>query len=261
MHVSEITAEHQTQTVMQNLIYSPDRKQYPAVLLKSLFGAGRDPYYILLIEADKTHMNEHQIEYLRVQLNWISSRGYSIVHGNEIVLLLHISHKTLGEVLEKAESMLSVYPVAAGLSNAFTDPQDMNYYCQQARHCAATAAVHPSCRIRKFSDIMIYDLLRTAGQITDLSIYVHPDLRIIENNDRKNHTDYLHTLEVFLQTGGNISRTAAVCRTHRNTIVHRIDQMKSMMHADLCSGEDRVKLWIGLKILEAEKLSGLPLNS
>ena len=108
---------------------------------------------------------------------------------------------------------------------------------------------------------MIYDLLRTAGQITDLSLYVYPGLRIIEDNDRKNHTDYLNTLEVFLETGGNISRTAAVCRTHRNTIVHRIDQMKSMMHADLCSGEDRVKLWIVLKILEAEKISGLPLNS
>ncbi len=56
------------------------------------------------------------------------------------------------------------------------------------------------------------------------------------------------TLEVFLDSAGDVQRTARQLRVHRTTLYHRLQRIEQAASVDLRDGTDRLTLHLGLKL-------------
>lgn len=61
------------------------------------------------------------------------------------------------------------------------------------------------------------------------------------------HADLAHTAEMYLDCGGQASRTAAALGIHRQTLYYRLSRIEQLTGLDLAEGEDRLLLHMALK--------------
>ncbi|MCM2387733.1 PucR family transcriptional regulator [Streptomyces albipurpureus] len=61
------------------------------------------------------------------------------------------------------------------------------------------------------------------------------------------HADLVRTAELYLDCGGQASRTAAALGIHRQTLYYRLSRVEQLTGLDLAEGEDRLLLHMALK--------------
>ena len=72
-------------------------------------------------------------------------------------------------------------------------------------------------------------------------------IKKLAGEERAARAQLLHTLEVFLDCGGNASETARVLQIHRNTLTYRIKQIEAYCQVSLAEPEVRLNLQIAIK--------------
>ena len=72
----------------------------------------------------------------------------------------------------------------------------------------------------------------------------------MEQYDQEQHANYVETLYVYIKMAGNITAVSDAMHTHRNTIVHRINRIQELFSCRLHGGEELVKLYLGILILQ-----------
>ncbi|HEY5820844.1 MAG TPA: PucR family transcriptional regulator ligand-binding domain-containing protein [Propionibacteriaceae bacterium] len=69
----------------------------------------------------------------------------------------------------------------------------------------------------------------------------------IEDHDRRNRTELVHTLRVFLVSGGRWQESAGQLHLHVNSLRNRIERIEQLTNRKLDSTSDRVDLWLALQ--------------
>ena len=71
--------------------------------------------------------------------------------------------------------------------------------------------------------------------------------RVIEY-DRKRHTEYLYTLEIYLKNETSITRTSEELFIHRSSLIKRINKLKKLLQKDLEDPKLRLyyRIWFSL---------------
>ena len=69
--------------------------------------------------------------------------------------------------------------------------------------------------------------------------------------DREHGTNYIETLEIYLETGGSIKAVAKRTFTHRNTAVYRLGNIRKLLGNELDSPADRLRYQIACMLLHA----------
>ncbi|PWI57839.1 PucR family transcriptional regulator [Sulfoacidibacillus thermotolerans] len=72
------------------------------------------------------------------------------------------------------------------------------------------------------------------------------DLEVIENHDRKYGTDLLNTLQVFLDCDRSKQQTADLLYIHRQTLYHRLEQIRQLLGTDLNDPIQRLALHVAI---------------
>nr|WP_320025299.1 helix-turn-helix domain-containing protein [uncultured Acetobacterium sp.] len=76
-----------------------------------------------------------------------------------------------------------------------------------------------------------------------------PILLRLQDYDLKNHTDYVHTLQVFLDNNLNAVQTAKDLFIHRATIIYRLEQIKEISETDLKNKNDLLHLHLSFELI------------
>lgn len=76
-------------------------------------------------------------------------------------------------------------------------------------------------------------------EIPRLQGYIHPDLRRLEEVDRRGDSQYVHTLFEFLLCGGNYTDTASRLGLHRNSLIYRMSRIQEIISSDLSDHQNR----------------------
>jgi DNA-binding PucR family transcriptional regulator len=71
-------------------------------------------------------------------------------------------------------------------------------------------------------------------------------LDALEQHDAHTGGALVRTLEVFAACGAT-SQTARVLRTHRNTVLHRVQRIQELVGADIRDPEQRLALHVALR--------------
>lgn len=91
------------------------------------------------------------------------------------------------------------------------------------------------------------NLLELGDYIAEHDLGRFDVIEAIRNFDAEHRTDFLITLRAYLDSGGNIAKTAKRLHVHGNTIRYRIARLaEDDFHVDLESPTTRLWLWLRL---------------
>lgn len=76
-----------------------------------------------------------------------------------------------------------------------------------------------------------YILKKLQGTI--LPQIAHPALAQLNDYDQKHHTDFYHTLHIYIKNERSLTRTAEELKLHRNSLLYRIQRLKELIGDDL----------------------------
>ncbi len=96
-----------------------------------------------------------------------------------------------------------------------------------------------------------FPYLLSEMQHTAASETLHPALKMLEEYDASHHTDFYHTLYVYLSHERSIADTARVLNLHRNSLLYRLKRLHELLDADLENPLVRLHILLSYEIKNA----------
>lgn len=87
-------------------------------------------------------------------------------------------------------------------------------------------------QITLFSELGIIRLLTSPDNRSELKDYCYSTLMPIIDSDRLHNTEYVKTLEAYLRSNCNLVKAAESLFIHRNTMVYRIEKIRTLLEMD-----------------------------
>ena len=183
------------------------------------------------------------IEYMCTSLNTLMSwKVYAIVDEDEILgLLKNQGHKQ--NPLEIIVGYLSKMEYIAGVSNEFTNINQISSYIKQADYAVSTGSqICADNQIYYFRDFTLQYLLTRYDGTFPLECLYSKGLNALFEHDRDHNTEYIETLDAYLKNKMSITDTANELFLHRSSLLNRLEKIKKLMEEDLEDPDIRLYL-------------------
>jgi DNA-binding PucR family transcriptional regulator len=153
-------------------------------------------------------------------------------------------------VLNELESNLPAFVVTVARSRHTSEPADVHRAAAEAL-LAANVAEARGLRELSFEETGAYRLLLPAvsEDPTELQGFYEETVSPLVGYDEQYETELVRTLETFLDSDGNVARTAEKLFTHRHTIRYRLERVRELTSLDVSSTDGRERLSLGLKAM------------
>lgn len=101
------------------------------------------------------------------------------------------------------------------------------------------------------SNLSLMDILlqRESSQEAVLQ-YCFDRFRALFEYDEKNGTEYLRTLQVYLETGNSLSASAKKLFVHRNTVLQRMKKIASLLQTDFHDFSTASEYYFMIRIIQ-----------
>ena len=117
----------------------------------------------------------------------------------------------------------------------------------------AVSALTVACQRRvpcmEYADLGIYKVLFGVRDTSILSDYVKSTLGVLMEYDRKNNTDYVQTLRVYLDSNGSVQQVAQKLNFHRNTVNYKMKMIREILQTEL-RDTDKMNYMLAFCIME-----------
>lgn len=173
----------------------------------------------------------------------------TLINGSSLFLFYNVAAtEQIPTEADFKDTFLSelLYTGQSTIQNGFRSIVEL---AEQAVQAAETARHHCCCFINAQS-ISTQKVLEKFYAYEELQALVHPAIRQLKKLDDQspNSFGYLKTLEAFLTNGANISAAARDLDLHRNTLVNRIERIKTLTGLSLSEPEEYEALLLSLLI-------------
>jgi hypothetical protein len=157
------------------------------------------------------------------------------------------SAEAISEKRRLLESLIRECSVSAGCSEVFSDLSERSDHLRQAQLAAQTAKGHTGRLIsfeESYTEILLTEFLRTQN-----SRQLYPEeLTKLLQYDEKNHQEYFHTLEQYLESMNDLAAAAAKLYIHRNTVQYRIRNIQALLGVNPDEPETALRLRLGFRL-------------
>lgn len=144
--------------------------------------------------------------------------------------------------------------VSAGQSRPVEDLADIRTaYAQASRALAIGREVHGRGAVQHFLDLGAYRILWQVQDRSELRAFAREVLGELMSDDPE-AVSLRHTLEVLLDTNGNIAEAARLLHFHYNTVRHRIAKLESIVGPFMSSSRVRLDVQLALLVLSMRGL-------
>lgn len=225
-----------------------------------------DAMYALCIKPENKNMTEGMKKKIRTTLQRIFPEAYMTIHDHKVVLLIPDPSPVVLE--DKQKYMLQIMEelkLDVGISLAFSRmdqffnayrqactvlewnkriPEEIQNRIQWDRRYPAEHRAH------RYSEIQIYEMLKTSPDSANLRSFIHPALARLRQFDAETGNELYHTLDVYLHNFHNNKDTARVLNLHRNSLAYRLEKINEISKADLQDPATELLLRISFKIEE-----------
>ena len=160
--------------------------------------------------------------------------------------------RTLNLVVEKFEASVSDAKVLAGIGTIAETVFDLPRSHTEAQE--VSRMLNNYNRVQSFEELGIYRLLyQFKHDRNALSDYIPHSLRRLLDYNKNKRDQLIETLDMYLQSQQNISRTADRLYVHYKTVTYRLDKIKEITQMDYEDANEMLSVQVGLKILEINK--------
>ncbi len=201
------------------------------------------------------------LDIISAEVSKFSPGSLTVGRGKDVAALLSSDTRTplpklksvVRRIVESIHSALQCelpgLSVSIGIGDYYADVTDLAESYREAQQAVRVAQrVYGGGRALFFDELGVYRLLGYLKDQQDLEKLRHPALERLKEYDCKENTEFLRTLEVFLENVGHPKAMAEQLCIHRNTLQYRLERIEAIAGASLSNAEDRLNLQIGLKL-------------
>lgn len=188
----------------------------------------------------------------------VSRLGLAVIArplGTEVVCLCEVPRGSgrPEPVLRLAQAIVDQgareFPEALVLCGLGAPAGEVNEWRQSFRQAGQALELARRFQERKalyFPDLSVYRLLIQLEQSPELAAFYHEMLgRLLVAEGSR---DLLHTLQVYFEHHGNLSKAAEALFIHRNTLIYRMERIASLAGLDLDDPDTRLAVQLALHI-------------
>lgn len=210
-------------------------------------------YYVCVLcpPSIKSGTDSVSFDIIAEQLKPYMATHFFVAHDNELVLLFNLKETDkIDEIIDEHIRDLAINNhLTVGISNMFRNLDRTKHMYDQAVRVAALGEKYEAWSVSYFSDMAPIQALHIIQEHDDLLNYCVPEVLDLLEYDKKNDSQLLLTLYVYLEYAGNTNKSASSLYIHKNTMLYRLGKIREILHSDLSSGEDIYKFMQSIRIL------------
>lgn len=182
-------------------------------------------------------------------------------YNDAIVCVVDLSsydHSAARFLSDHVETLRDGY-LRVGFSNPFSELSKLRSYYHQADVALKVGMERmPSLWYHHFSDYVLDYMAKCLSADLDRRCLCAPEILTLLRYDRAHQTDFLHTLQVYLNNQLNANQTARDLFVHRATMVYRLDRIVELTGMDFHNADQILYLQISLRMLLSEQDLAVP---
>ena len=189
---------------------------------------------------------------LQMYLEQITHNGSFFYYNSFFVLVVNaIGQDLLIELsegmLNRAHKRMPDRPFYVGIGSLVTDIENLAVSYRRAE-AAARMAMRTKTTLLQFDGMGMYRLLYSCTDTGLLAQIQRDTLSVLEEHDRRHNSNYVETLQSYLEFDGSIQAVAQSMFTHRNTIIYRMNNIKKLLGTELATPAERLPYQIAFYI-------------
>lgn len=239
---------------LKELLYSRQIEQAVVDRYLMEFGWKNTDHYVCV--AFKTnHWDKINLLYNNICMN-IENRipqSYAFFYENNIVTVINLDKANLSK--QQIKEHLSVFLREGlfhmGISYIFFEFSTFTSYYEQTLGALEMGEKYsPFEWCYDFEDYVLHFFMHYGTSRIDGRHLCYPGVVQLYIYDRKNHTELLDTLRVYLEAGSNAAAAAQQLYIHRNTLYQRLRKIEEIIRVDLNDPQTRLFVLMSYTFVE-----------
>lgn len=199
------------------------------------------------------HLSEEESRAVRAALNHAPRRAVLIDRPDWVIAIFPVGTRETSSVpfarsLDEAVKEYSRNSVRIGVGRLVRRLADFPTSFREAREALFIASLTGETKSAlHYNDLGVWRLLLRIEDETEIERFIDYYLAAVVRHDREQQTDWLSTLETFLELNGNLRATARALALHRNTVSYQLEHISKLLGQDLNDPEVRLNLQVALR--------------
>lgn len=239
-----------------------DIKEEPVILqrAKQLSLSLNGDLSIVVIDFGKevTGVDEKHAHYLVDRMEQVEIVG-RMFDQNQFILLVRLNenankktvlHENLQIFLYKINNRLQTDRIVGGSGLIYQTPLDLHYSYQQAKKVVRLKRQFKEEleNVFTYEKLGIFQYLDVVYNNRIKENYKNPIIERLKQYDKKNNTELLHSLWIFLESNCNVFDAAKKIHVHPNTLNYRLKRIKEIGDIDLNDPNQKTTVYLDLII-------------
>lgn len=225
--------------------------------LKLLGVTPSENYYIIGIDFIENTDKILSPNYYCQQIMSIFTNSVTGIYNGVLVTLVPTSflRPYNEQTRERLITFLSTNNMVAAVSFVFTNLMESSLYFNQCQ--SMLNMIEPAKdagRILLYGDYCFRHIASIIDNPSILISAVHPALKYMKAYDENNGTEYLNTLDVYLQKNRSAPAAAVALHIHKSTFFYRLEKMKSLFGIDITSSDDMFAYEVSMRLMNVSHL-------
>jgi len=176
--------------------------------------------------------------------------GKPLLYEEGIVVVFPIGVSDSTEYIEgRLRTIIAEDRGVGGLSDEFDGFHRLAMHYEQAKAAIILGNKSPGT-LNVYRKYALTHILMMAGNNMNLEIVCEKATFRLRDHDKVHGTDYLKTLDVFLNNERSIVSTSEELHIHRNTLMYRIGRVRELLGLDLDDNIIRQRLALSIGVLK-----------
>lgn len=218
---------------------------------KKAIALKKDEKYICFKLQERIETHFMPMDYMHALLcTFFPDQIFTVIRHEQIIGFMKISSSVSSpDPLFLFQDLLEKMNYTAGLSNYFTDLSMIHIFFMQAEYVIHHFPGNKNAdTLRYFENNVLSYMLSQCVSDMPIEALTDSSLKRVMEYDRKKHTEYLYTLEIYLKNETSITRTSEELFIHRSSLIKRINKLKKLLQKDLEDPKLRLyyRIWFSL---------------
>ncbi len=217
----------------------------------------KEEQYLLVIPARSYRNTSTKLDIIVDQLHQILPSSIYAIYENTIAILISRSRKDgiKEQEYQRLISFLEINHLTAGISNFFYELKNARRFYQQAVKAVELGQkLEITQPIHHYSDYYLYHIFEMCENQENIRFFIHPSMLKLLEYDQNHSTDFLHTLHEYLESPGQPTQVAKRLHVHKNTLLYRMDKIRSIMDCQIEEGDEFLSFGLSYKIMRYLKM-------
>lgn len=229
--------------------------------LQTLNEYAPNPSYVCMKFILPKKLSKAPLEYICGIIESALSGSIALHYETSVVAFANVNEAPNGfeKLLRELQRLLSSTHMKVGVSYRFSSLTVARAYYRQA--CIAVEhaeLLRQDLSLCRFEDCSLSYLIEHSTGEFPLDILLPDGLRQLIELDRNSKTDYIQTLQAYLDNNLNISKSAQALFLHRSSFLDRLQRIQNVLNQDMHDPDSRLELEVLLKALKLnEQISQL----